>query len=126
MITRDVLAKAMADRIGHGMTEKCEVHADVALELLTNPDQDKINAFTIAIIDHFFFNDHCDIEGDVFQEIALEYGIIEAFKPDAPCCVDCNCLQEFGVEDFEAGKVECNRDAPVLNQFRHLLGNGRK
>jgi hypothetical protein len=32
MIDSDTLAKRMADRIGHGMSEKCQPHADVAME----------------------------------------------------------------------------------------------
>jgi hypothetical protein len=32
---KDVIAKRMADRVGHGMSEKCEVFALVALEMMT-------------------------------------------------------------------------------------------
>ena len=31
---RETLAKMMADRIGHGMEEKCYVHAEVAIEVI--------------------------------------------------------------------------------------------
>ena len=32
---RDVIAQRMADRIGHGMSEKCNVFAEVAIEFMT-------------------------------------------------------------------------------------------
>jgi hypothetical protein len=32
---RDVIAQRMADRIGHGMSERCNVFADVAIEFMT-------------------------------------------------------------------------------------------
>jgi len=31
---RDVVAKAIADAVGHGMREKCYVHADAAIEAI--------------------------------------------------------------------------------------------
>ena len=31
---RDVIAQRMADRIGHGMSEKCNLFAEVALEIM--------------------------------------------------------------------------------------------
>jgi len=33
---REALAKQMADRIGHGMEEKCYTHAEVALEFVNS------------------------------------------------------------------------------------------
>lgn len=33
---REILAKKMADRIGHGMEEKCYTHADVAIEFVSD------------------------------------------------------------------------------------------
>lgn len=35
MGAKEVIAKRMADRVGHGMSEKCEVFAAVALEMMT-------------------------------------------------------------------------------------------
>ena len=33
-MNKETLAKLMADRIGHGMAEKCDVHAEVAMEVI--------------------------------------------------------------------------------------------
>ena len=35
MGAKDVIAKRMADYIGHGMAEKCDVFAEVALKMMT-------------------------------------------------------------------------------------------
>jgi hypothetical protein len=35
MVAKDVIAKRMADYVGHGMGEKCEVFAVVALQMMT-------------------------------------------------------------------------------------------
>jgi hypothetical protein len=88
-------------------------------------EQDKINAFVVDIIDHFFFNDCRDIDGGDFQGIALAHGVIEAHNPTAPCCADCQCLTDYDDDDFEAGKVECNQSATFLDQFRKLLDDER-
>lgn len=39
-LTVEVIAKMMADRIGHGMREKCDRHAEVAFELLANKERE--------------------------------------------------------------------------------------
>ena len=35
MGAKDVIAKRMADYVGHGMAEKCDVFAEVALKMMT-------------------------------------------------------------------------------------------
>jgi hypothetical protein len=89
-------------------------------------DQDKINAFTVAIIDHFFFNDACDIDSEDFSSIAIEHGVMERFKPSAPCCLTCGCAEVYDIEDFEAGRVECNRGCEFLDGFRKKATNETK
>jgi hypothetical protein len=39
------LAKKMADRIGHGMTEKCLIHAQVAIEEFERSQNELVASF---------------------------------------------------------------------------------
>lgn len=58
---RDVIAQRMADRIGHGMSEKCNLFAEVALEMMVEVYNAGYAAGHHDTVDGSFVNVHdCD------------------------------------------------------------------
>jgi hypothetical protein len=74
---------------------------------VSEEQKEKLIEFAIwAIEEH---KENGDIDGFSAQDTLTDLGLLEIHKPDQPCEGRCDCLEGWGMADFEARSVECYR-----------------
>lgn len=50
-----------------------------------------------------------DVDGGELHRIAVDHGLLVAYRPVEPCSDECDCALTYTPDDFERGEVDCYR-----------------